>query len=200
MPVPICLVSEDAVSEFIMTKLVESFGDKYFLGQSYGGNGFGYIKVNINGFNQASMGSPFFVLTDLDQYDCAPALINEWLTVVPAPNLIFRVAVKEVEAWLLADIDGLSTFLGIARSYFSDNPEADPNPKQTLIDLARRSRKRSVREDIVPLSPYARVGPNYNHRLMQFISSHWSVERASVRAPSLAKAYQALAQFDYIRP
>lgn len=110
MAIPICIVSEDRVSEFLMLKMLHLFEGKYYVSQSYGGSGNGYIKTTINGFNQAAVALPFFVLTDLDRYECAPSLIGNWLKGGCAPNLIFRVAVREAEAWLLADIQGLSRY------------------------------------------------------------------------------------------
>ncbi|MDF2210039.1 hypothetical protein L1F28_15070 [Arthrospira platensis NCB002] len=42
----------------------------------------------------------YLVLTDLDKSECPLAIINEWLKSQPKhPNLLFRVAVKEVESW-----------------------------------------------------------------------------------------------------
>ena len=131
-PIPINLVSEDQVSEFVMRKLLEE-ANKFQLGYSYSESGFGYIRKNMTGWNQASKGCPFFVLTDLDQTDCAPTLKADWLSVKQNPNLIFRVAVKEVEAWLLADIEGFSKYTGISSANFNENTESIDDPKAELF-------------------------------------------------------------------
>jgi len=39
---------------------------------------------------------------------------KKWLPYPKHPNLLFRVAVKEVEAWLLAHRAAFATFLGIS--------------------------------------------------------------------------------------
>ena len=65
-------------------------------------------------FNHGAKGTPFILLTDLDKNECAPMLIQEWLTDPLHPNLIFRVAVHEVEAWILADREAFAPFLGIS--------------------------------------------------------------------------------------
>jgi len=137
------LVFEDQISEFVMIKLAEK-AEKFFISNSYSEGGFGYIKKNIRGFNEASKGCPFFVLTDLDNGVCAPALINDWLNDPPHPNLIFRVAIREVEAWLLADIEGFSKYTGISKVNFPDNPEDLPDPKAELLKLIKRCRKRDI--------------------------------------------------------
>ncbi len=186
--IPISLVFEDALSEMVMLRLLNRFGDKFFVGPSYGGTGNGYIKKGISGFNQASAFSPFFVLTDLDQYGCPPELIQDWLNEEKQANLIFRVAVKEVESWLLADRDGISDFIGVSVKRIPVNPELLADPKLSLINLARDSRKRFIKDDIVPKNDFASIGPNYNTRLGQFILNFWDVENAMNFSPSLTSA------------
>lgn len=200
MSIPLNFVYEDDLSEFAMTQLVNSFGDKYFIGNLYNGGGFGYIKKNINGFNEASIATPFFILTDLDNSECPVKLIDEWLKDEMKPNLIFRVAVREVEAWILADIEGFSQFLGISSSHFPSSPELLDDPKKILIQLAAKSRKRDVREDIVPINFNAKIGPNYNGRLMEFVFDGWDISRAKGRSQSLYRAFNNLQKFKYVIP
>jgi hypothetical protein len=89
-------------------------------------------------------------LTDLDQHGCAPEIIKGWLREQPHGNLVFRVAVREVEAWLLADRVGFAKFLDVSIDLLPQEPDEVLDPKQTLINLARRSRIRSLREALVP--------------------------------------------------
>lgn len=192
--IPVNLVYEDQISEFVMTKLVESAG-KYQIVNTYSEGGFGYIKRNLNGFNKASKGCPFFVLTDLDTIECAPSLIKSWLKVPAHPNLIFRVAVREVETWLLADIEGFSAYSGISIANFPKNPEELADPKLELLNLIRKCRKRDIREDILPRDEFAAIGPNYNGRLAVYVNLFWSIERASKRSESLRKTVDHLNRF-----
>ncbi len=200
MNIGINLVFEDAVSGFLMTKILAEFGDKFYVGTSYSEGGFGYIRSNISGFNQAAVVTPFFVLTDLDRYECPQFLREEWLTVPAKPNLIFRVAVREVEAWILADAEGLSEFIGVNKVNFPSNPDVEIDPKVTLINLVKRSRNRRIKDDIVPKNEYAKIGPNYNERLMTFIGEKWDISRAISRSQSLKRAYDCLDRFNYIAP
>lgn len=194
-PIPLNLVFEDEISEFVMVKLAEE-SKKYFISNSYSGGGFGYIKKNICGFNEAAKGCPFFVLTDLDTVDCAPTLIEDWLGKSAHPNLIFRIAVREVEAWLLADIEGFSKFTGISEANFRDNTEEIVDPKAELLQLVKRCRIRKIKEDILPKNEFAAVGPNYNGRLGEFVMKHWSISRAMQRSDSLKRAMQHLSNFN----
>lgn len=196
MSVLINLVFEDDLSEFVLTKLLNSFGDKYTICNGYNGNGFGYIKSNLNGFNEAAKGITFLVLTDLDNYECPIELINDWFANRSIhPNLIFRIAVREVEAWLLADMEGFSNFTGVSQASFPLEPEKEADPKQTLINICRRSRKRNVKDDIVPINNNAAIGPNYNGRLLEYVFGDWDIERAKQRSESLQRAYQKLENF-----
>jgi hypothetical protein len=196
-PIPLNLVFEDQISEFVMMKLAAR-ANKYFVANSYSEGGFGYIKKNISGFNEASKGCPFFVLTDLDSVDCAPTLIGDWLRESIHPNLIFRIAVREVEAWLLADIEGFSKYTGISKVNFHNNPEEINDPKAELLQLIKRCRNRKIKEDILPKNEYASVGPNYNGRLGEFVIKHWNISRAMKRSDSLKRAMHQLSIFNAV--
>ena len=55
---------------------------------------------------------PVLVITDLDRVACAATLIRGWTANDTLPvTLLLRVAVREVEAWLLADHDAMRTLL-----------------------------------------------------------------------------------------
>ncbi len=170
----------------------------FFVSNSYSKGGYGYLRRNIRGWNHAAKGCPFFVLTDLDNINCAPALINDWMQEERHPNLIFRVAVKEVEAWLLADIDGFSKYTGVAKANFIENTESLIDPKAEIFRLMKRCRKRNIREDILPKDEYAKIGPNYNERLSEFVNEFWSISRAIKRSDSLKRAMHQLVSFKVV--
>ena len=55
-----------------------------------------------------------FLLTDLNSSeDCPPGLIHSWIKGSINPRFFFRVAVMEVESWLMADRTGFASFLSI---------------------------------------------------------------------------------------
>ena len=56
-------------------------------------------------------------------------------------NLLLRVAVHEVETWLIADKRNFSRFLGIREGRIETNVEEIVDPKRYLIDLVRASGK-----------------------------------------------------------
>ena len=190
------LVVEDQLSEAVLKKILHIAKDRFLVTGCYGLRGNIYLKRNIIGFNNAAKGSPFLVLTDLDTSECPPALIKEWLPYPKHHNLLFRIAVKEVEAWLLADWSGFARYLSIAREGVSLNVESIKDPKRKLIELAQKSRNRRLREAIVPSSKSdARQGPDYNGVLINFVNEFWNVEAAMSNSISLKKAVKSVIDF-----
>lgn len=104
---------EDPLSESVLRALLHQSGRPYWIGTVYGGRGFGDLKRMASGFNQASRFTPFVLLTDLDRADCPPVIIDSWLPHPKHPNFLFRVAVREVEAWVLADREAFAKFCGV---------------------------------------------------------------------------------------
>ena len=140
-------------------------------------------------YNNAARHAPWIVLVDLDsERNCAPPLQEAWLP-HPAPHMCFRVAVRAVEAWLMADAERLAAFIGVARRRIPTDPEREERPKQAMVNLARFSRRRDVRQDMVPRDGSGRtVGPAYTSRLMDYASDRWRPDVAARRADSLRRA------------
>lgn len=111
-------------------------------------------------------------------------------------QLMIRVAVLEIEAWLLADRVGVAQWRSVAASRVPDNPEGISDPKRTLIELASRSRNRHLREAIVPRRGTGthQVGPGYNQSVGEFASQFWNPETARSHAPSLNRAIIRIAE------
>ena len=163
------------------------------LGSSHGKNGKPQLRKNIKGYNNAANFSPWLVLVDLDQdFDCAPLLRENWLS-RPGEYMCFRIAVREVEAWLLADREQIASFLSVAREKIPKEPEQLPNPKEAMVNLARQSRRRDIREDMVPRPGSGRaIGPAYSSRMIEFANNYWRPEVARRHSDSLDKAISCL--------
>jgi hypothetical protein len=190
------MVFEDILSGAVLSKLLAHAQQNYIVGFSYPSGGFGWIKKRINGFNHAAKGMPYLILTDLDVNECPPVLIRGWLNGPLHPNLAFRVAVRTVESWLLGSRESFAAFLGVQENRIPLNVDEIPKPKEFVVNLARRSRKRDIRADLVPEEgSTAKVGRNYNGRLMCFVESSWDPSVAGARSPSLRRAIDALDRF-----
>ena len=161
-------------------------------GTVYGKNGKPFLRDRIGGYNNAAHHAPWIVLVDLDREgECAPSVREAWLR-RPAPRMCFRV-VRAIEAWLMADADRLAAFMGFARNKVPVAPERLDHPKQTMVNLARMSRRRDVRQDMVPRQGSGRSeGPAYTSRLIEYATDRWRPDVAALRAHSLRRAVACL--------
>ncbi len=151
------------------------------------------LRQRIHGYNNAAQHGPWIVVVDLDHSaDCAPLFRAKWLP-DPAPFMCFRIAVREIEAWLLADPQGIASFLRVAQARVPTEPESLNDPKQAMVDLARQSRSREIQKDMVPRPGSGRsIGPAYPSRLIEFASSGWDPEVAARCCDSLRRAIECL--------
>jgi len=162
--------------------------------------GYGAIKKMApdDFLNMARFGLHTFILTDLDKIDCPPTLIRDWFNIPPnqpialPPEVVFRVPVREVESWLLADRDAFAKFMGIAKANFASKPDELPDTKQHLLNVIANKGRRAWHQDMLPQSPTASIGPLYNEKLCEFIREKWDPARASANSPSLNRAIAAL--------
>jgi hypothetical protein len=151
------------------------------------GYGFGNLKKKAPSYNHMGKnGFPVLMLTDLDTAPCPSGKIHEWLGRKPNRGFLFRICVREVEAWLLADRVAMAAFLKIKEETVPIAPETLPDPKASFIKLAQRA-PRKIRVGLTPQGS-APIGPEYNYLLSGFISESWCISRAADRAPSLKRA------------
>ena len=115
-PIPIYLAVEDELSEWVVRRALSTRSTGYAVGAVFSQGGFGYLKRQAPAFNNAAKGCPFLLLADLDLSPCPPQLIKDWLGRPKHPHFLLRVAVREVESWLLGDPVGLKTFLGLRKA------------------------------------------------------------------------------------
>ncbi len=199
---PISVLVEGVTDEVVVRRLLQYAG--LTCGTVYGKRGKSDLLNRLPNYNQAARHAPWLVVVDLDRSaDCAPPFVKQALP-DPSAGIRLRVAVHAIEAWLFADAERLATFLRIPRASIPPHPDADPDPKTTLINLARRSRSRAIREDIVPRKGSgSRVGPGYTGRLIEFAAAAkqpWRPEVAAEHSDSLQRCLQALETLRDWRP
>jgi hypothetical protein len=182
-PVIISAAVEGILDEVVLRRLIEGLGA--LPGSVYGKNGKSFLLQKINAYNQAARFAPWVILVDLDHDDdCAPPYRKTCLP-NPSPYMRFRVAVREIEAWLLADRERLSKFLSVGASRIPHNPEILDSPKLAMVEIARLSRRRDVRENMVPRAGSGRkIGPAYTSLLIEFARDPDHGWRPSVAAKS----------------
>ena len=215
----VAIVVEDDLSERVARRLIHhtrrtwTVGERYPLKQVAGGrsnprnvtekrglSGFGQIRSNLPAFNHAASHRPYFVLTDLDVHSPCPGGV--WGVWLPGetrnPNLMFRVAVKEVEAWLLADRKNLADFLEVSESLIPRDSEAIPDPKVEIVKLARSSTSKEIIHALVPpAGSTAEVGRSFDRMMIQFVKDHWDIDNAAGHSRSLERAINALSRYSF---
>jgi hypothetical protein len=195
-PIPINIAVEDLLSEAVAKRLLDDSGRNFSIGVVFNRGGNGYLRKTVPGWNNAAKSIPFFLLTDLDTDACASALMASWLPDSVHHNLIFRVAVREVESWLLADRTSFSNFLGVSKNQLTEWPDELPDAKSTLVKLASKSRRTQLKTRIVPRpNSTAKQGHDYNGCLCEFVMTKWSPSEAALNSPSLYRCRQRLAEF-----
>lgn len=197
----ITLAVEDVLSERVILRMLAQIRGDLTVSTKIGFRGNAYLRSIARGLNKAAKGSAFILLTDQDTAEACPVrIISEWLGGDKLHhNFLFRIAVLEVEGWLLADRKAISEFLGVPVAKLPENADTIPNPKQFLVNLARSSNRSNIREDLVPKpGGTAQVGPNYNGRLAEFLEASWSCKRARDNSDSLKRAVRRLEDFALI--
>jgi len=191
---PVNVLVEGITDEAVVRRILEYVG--LICGTVYGKSDKGPLLQRLPNYNQAARFAPWLVVVDLDQdAECAPPFVRSVLP-NPAGGMQLRLAVRAIEAWLLADAERLAAFLGIRAVRIPPHPDAEPDPKTTLINLARRSRRRAMREDIVPREGSgSRVGPGYAGRLIEFVAAAehpWRPNVAVQHSDSLRRCVETL--------
>lgn len=182
---------EGALDEVIARRLLAHVG--LACGSIYGGEGKQHLRRSMRGYARAALRAPWLVLVDLDhEHPCAAALVGEWLPQVPT-LMRLRVAVREIEAWLLADRVGIAAFLSVSRDRIPRSVDELVNPKSLMINVASRSRRRAIREGMPPRAASGRsIGPLYVTELSRFVREHWDVDEAALASSSLCRCIRAL--------
>ena len=190
------LAVEDAVSAAVCEVFLESIGVVVYSTIRFKGNS--YLQLKAPELNRCCPALPVFVLTDLDSPTrCAPGLSFGW---VPEgqrnTNFFLRVAVMEVESWVMADREGFSDFFGVPVPSIPKGIESIADPKETLVSIARKSNRKQVRDDVVPRSgSTAKVGRAYNATVVQFVRERWDPEVARRNSDSFRRTYDRLHEF-----
>ena len=152
----------------------------------------------VPAFNNMAKASPVLLLTDLDSCACPPSLVNEWLVHTKHPLFLFRVAVREVEAWLLASDKELSSFLGMRKTLNIPAPETLDDPKAELLKLAASSPRRELRDAFTRRNQGGNLlqGPAYNSALAKILNQHWNSAAACDKCSSLQRIFDALSNLE----
>jgi len=183
----VSILVEGTLDEAVAKKIIITAGGTP--GTVFPKRGVHYIEKKISGFNELAKGMPILSLVDFmdTDADCPPELVQEWL---PHRNeqMLFRVVVREIESWIMADRTSVSRFLKIRKSKVPPHPEQLDDPKATFVELARSSPNVNLRKSLVPKDPTTNAeGPAYTTRMERFVRDQWDLKAALQNAPSLER-------------
>ncbi|NIF89162.1 hypothetical protein [Burkholderia sp. Cy-637] len=189
------IVGEDELCCAIADALIAHSGIAVDVQQRIVAGGEAPFRQKIPAMNNVAKNvMPVLMVADADQAPCVVTQRNSWLPPNVSQRLSMRLAVKEAEAWVLADHVGFSNFATVSKDLFPTQPEAVPDPKQALLALVKKSKRRELRDEMLPgkgaTSP---VGLGYNVHMTDFVKNYWNIGRAIDRAPSLARAIPRVA-------
>lgn len=198
----VTLAIEDALSEVVARRLIGEYIPWAEIFDVVGSSGIDSVKRQITGMNhRARHVGPVLVLADLDRpQSCAPTLVRDLTGGLPiSSRMLIRIAVLEIESWIIADREGMARWLGVASSVVFPNPENLDDPKRAFVQLAARSRNRRLRESIAPKRVLGtnRTGPDYNETVSEFVANHWNPEIARRNSHSLDRAIVRIAELTF---
>ena len=108
----VSIAVEGELDEAVLKKLLASLGIEN--SRVYGKKGKDHLRENVPRYNQAAQYGKWVVLVDLNnEAECPPLLSTSWLP-TRLRNFQFRIAVRAVEAWLLADRKEIARFLRVS--------------------------------------------------------------------------------------
>jgi hypothetical protein len=193
-PVVLTAAVEGLADEVLLKRICSSVGVS--VGQIYGRYGKSYILARLNGYNHSAQFRHWVVLVDLDDDGtCVPEVLPQWLP-TPSRLMRLRVAVRALEAWLLADTERIAKFLAVPVAEIPADPDRVADPKRFMVQIARSSRRRAIREDMVPnIGSGQHVGPAYTSRMIEFIQSvesGWRPNVAAGNSDSLRRCISAI--------
>jgi hypothetical protein len=133
---------------------------------------------------------------------CPVETIHAWLGGLDRhPNLVVRMAEMEVESWIMADRESISKYLDVPLNRIPQFPDAIIDPKSELVNIARHSRSKLIREQMCPASgSRSPVGPAYNSLVESFIRSNWRPANALLCSPSLRRAERRIRELTQRAP
>lgn len=159
----------------------------------HGRHGKGWLDKNLPRYARAAAFAPWWILRDLDtDADCAPSLVRRLLP-GPESHISLRIAVRSVEAWMLADRAGVARFLSVPETAVPGAVEGLDDAKRALLELARSSANREIREGLPPRQGSGvLVGPAYVSFLSEFARDSWDLSAARRKSSSLSGCVRAL--------
>lgn len=192
------IAGEGPLDLAILRRLIAEAG--LAVGRSFWGSagrgGKSGIDTNLGRWAAGAIhGRSMVVLRDFDGDEPCPGALRARLLATVPPAMVFRIAVHAAEAWLIADRAALAQALAVSENRLAPGvaPDGIVDPKRTIMEAARRSRRGDIRNGVPPSGVGSRQGGDYNPVLIGFVRNAWRPDIAATRSPSLHRAIQRIA-------
>lgn len=195
----VLVVGEDALCCALGEKLAHAALPNWRLARdSINARGITKLAPSLSRYlEQARHVQPVICIADTDGR-CPVDLLEQWLGNRKDARFIFRLAVTEAESWLLADSETLAEYFAVPVGKIPVHPDELADPKREVLALARRSKRRPIRAEVVSSSDFGKPGNGYNLHLVEYIRTHWRAQQAARRSPSLARAIRHIRTLEAI--
>ena len=190
---------EDNVTKAIIRKILAELKPEICITKEFLERG-SKLKNSMDKFVNLSRNSYLILLTDLDSSDCAPQVVNDFLSDISKPDyFIFNVAVQEAESWLMSDREGFAKYFKVdinkvpqIKHYRRQEPvikELGFQYKPSLYmlrEIIPHSRSSKIRNQL-KLEPNLKKSKEYNSAILPFIINCWNIHNAKSNSTSLEK-------------
>ena len=194
-PHVLAIVAEDRLTEAVIRKCVSVYLPEFKIARSDVLGGRGNVQRTLRAYARLALVMPVIAGVDLDGDECAPRLLDDWQPLYErSDRFVLRVAVREIESWVLADRRRVAQLLSANSDDIGRHPDLLEDPKRFLLNLARESAAQELKRDLIPrnFAQYPRIGPAYNLRMGEFVAERWRPAVALRRSDSLARAVRAI--------
>ena len=196
----LAVVAEDKLTQAVLHKCIAEYLPSFQICRSEVKNGRGNVQRELAAYAKLANTIPVLVGVDLDSDECAPLLLAQWNAFqLLSSTFLLRIAVREIEAWVLADRKRIVQFVGGESDDISKAPDSLDDPKRYFLDFARRVATEDLKRDLIPQNydkKYPRIGPAYNIQMCDFVERRWRPHVAIKRSGSLARAIRQISELE----
>lgn len=201
--------AEDPVTKAIVERLLAYCSTRFVVFKEIPARG-GEIKNKIQELNNLAASRPVILLTDLDTEYCAPQLKSKLLKdMAQSPNFVINIAIDEAEAWLMADREGFSKYLGIPIDVIPESTMQKMGGSKPVLEmdfcyksslyLTHKIAPQSFNEELkqqIAVQGQACKGKEYNSAMLPFVKEVWNIEAATQNSDSLSRMIRRLCDLE----
>lgn len=191
----IAVVAEDKLTQAVLHKCIEICLPDFQILRSEVKGGRGNVQRTLAAYANLAKVTPVLVGVDLDGDKCAPTLLGTWQKSYQSHDkFLVRLAVREVESWVLADRKRFAKFINGKSDDITKSPDTLDDPKLELLRLASNTARSELKRELVPrnFNKYPRIGPAYNLQMCNFVREKWRPHVAKGNSESLSRAIAAI--------